>query len=108
MTVNDPCTMADKFEEAATYIEDHGWTQGVFEDGRGAVCALGAIRAVSAEKFNLRCDMDEVLGAEIRAHTRFVNVPAWNDYKSRTSPVTVIQTMRGLATKLRRASGGCE
>lgn len=31
---------------AARYIEEHGWTQGTFQDETGAVCATGAVNAV--------------------------------------------------------------
>lgn len=120
------CQVADTLDAAADYIEEHGWTQEIMRDGLGAVCALGAIRGALdgyGDKLtdnslmppvygwgSPRADLErmtrDVLEYHINQSTRFTEIAAWNDYKGRKGPATVVETMRRVA-RIERAEEGC-
>lgn len=71
---------ADLLEQAADYIEQHGWARGVLERGDGHVCAVGALRAVNSHGnayAPLRTSGFEALDA-LEQHIGG-SAPQWND-----------------------------
>ncbi|MFJ1993003.1 DUF6197 family protein [Streptomyces asiaticus] len=104
---------------AADYIEAHGWRQGSMRGPDGAVCALGAIRAVSptgpsgqtapeeraaraalAEYLELRPDPGDP--SPLAAHPSSL-VTAWNDRAENAAQV--VTAMRHTAKHL---TGGAQ
>ena len=59
---------SELLRRGADYIDEHGWIRGKFEVG-GAVCAIGALQAVSGERyFGFPRSGDAVLNAVVRLH----------------------------------------
>lgn len=118
------CQIADVLDGGASYIEEHGWTQGMLEDREtGAVCALGALWRASVGTNHDRDDYvswtdprrmtynaaTNALNSHIdEVYLAFSSVAQWNDFKGRKTPHSVTSTMRKLAKSLRTEAGNCE
>lgn len=91
--MSTPQTPADVLDAAADYIDEHGWTQNVYEDEEGACCAMGGILRVS--------DPDSAYFAEdaLQRHLGRTIVQ-WNDTADQTA-ANVTHTMREVAASLR-------
>jgi hypothetical protein len=92
--------LATVLHQAQTRLEA-GWCTGALRDEAGAVCLIGAIRAVSAsrrEADDASALLLEVVQREFGGDT----VPSWND--AQTSPRPVILAL-GRAAELAHARG---
>jgi hypothetical protein len=96
MSDDDYEAVADLLDDAAGYIETHGWTQRVYADPNGRVCALGAIGIVG-----------RVVGPVVVTHAVLAlrdtighSVAFWNDHPDRTEQ-QVRDTLRAAAKGLR-------
>lgn len=121
-----PQEIATVLDEAAAYMEEHGWTQDVSIDWKtGAVCAVGAIMRVTGHNihldihdkfvgrdaayaypsrglYQLRSAAEGALRKEVLGESiLFDSIPKWNDYKGRKSGKSVIAAFRATAAKLR-------
>lgn len=108
--------IADYIEQAAQYIEVHGWCQREYETPNGNVCAMGALASVTGYDFlfngeavwELYRDVRHALGVYVSSNTdpefwtnRYgVAISEWNDHPEQTAD-EVIKTMRACAAKLR-------
>ena len=84
-------TPDEVLDRAADEITIRGWTQGLFEDPEGRVCAVGAINRTTAQATE-RIRAGWVLTFFIQGQ-----VPIWNDAPGRTQD-EVVDTFR-LAAK---------
>jgi hypothetical protein len=101
----DHIAVADVLDDAADYIEKHGWCQNRLTDIAGRVCAAGAIRAA------LGIAESEIPGDTYHAvrHaiyrvaplTHEVPLPSWNDAPDRTEQ-DVLDMFRAAAKAERR------
>lgn len=94
--------VANLCDDAANYIDTHGWIQGDYKDLTGAVCTLGAMKAVAGDIGDL---VEPVVSAHraVSKHLGFaggLHVADWNDETGRTVD-EVVQVLRDVATKHR-------
>lgn len=92
--------VSDILNNAATLIEERGWTQGRSEDSEGRLCLVGAVcRYRITGPFSLYDDV-------FRALHRWVytgDLADWNDAPKRTA-AEVIFALRGVAS-IEKAAG---
>jgi hypothetical protein len=81
---------------AATYIEEYGWCQGVWETKSGAVCASRAItRGIGGISPYLSVALGQA-HARLQRHLGGRSIPAWNDDYGNTKE-NVVKTLRKTA-----------
>lgn len=88
--------MANKLNEAADYIEAHGWFQGDFENESGQVCSLGAIQKVTEHGTEYTENYNILLEAILEKTGNYFFIATWNDHPERTQD-EVVSTMRKAA-----------
>lgn len=99
--------LADIYDTAASYIEEHGWTQGEEKNAAGQVCLVGGFRwgtrlsntwATSEWAMGM---LQSLLGlASPNYDFGLCPLVAWNDNPARTQD-EVVNVLRGYANKLR-------
>ena len=77
--------------DAADYIEEHGWCQYEPANRKGAVCAVGALMAVSSSP-SIKLDAIELVKLVIGQW----HIPNWNDAPERTKE-EVVSALRAAA-----------
>ena len=97
--------LAEVYERAAEYLEEHGWRQ--FELGKDTEprCFNGATWSASCELFGLhsrgeKWEAASKFAAQVLELRDFSQIPYWNDADDRTAD-EVINTLHALANKLR-------
>lgn len=79
-------------KRAGDIIRGRGWHQGSWNDERGAVCALAAIKLATGGDSSAEADAVTVLLARIRSdlgHDTY-SVPGWNDSRRSASQVLTL------------------
>ncbi len=90
--------VANVLDDAADYIEQHGWTRNRMQVF-GRVCSVGAIAKIDmgsggqAAQTALTGYLSDLLGEEI-------SIVRWNDGRAKNT-VEVLDTFRGAAKRLR-------
>lgn len=100
-------TPAEILDRAAIVIDYQGWTQGLFQDFDGKVCAIGAMRMgaglyADPRREHLHVEPHELIEAKCamcHAVKRF-HVHHWNDEPGRTKG-EVTSMLRAVAATLR-------
>ncbi|WP_069874511.1 DUF6197 family protein [Streptomyces malaysiensis] len=77
-----PVTPSEFLEATSRHITEHGWTQHVLEDDRGAMCIRGAERALIRSGTGTRRTARQA-NTHFRHVTGAVAIPAWNDWLAR-------------------------
>jgi hypothetical protein len=100
----DPRQTIQDLENAVEYLITHGWAQGYDFDGKGNVCAFGAIRGVTGDdnpQFVSEQTRDRCSNAG-RAFYRFMgqDIVTWNDMEGRTKH-EVIRALETVANALK-------
>lgn len=95
-------TPAEVLDDAADYIEEHGWCQGSLFSQTGSVCAEGALRKASGLRLSQPMGDNGVAHQAWDSLHRFIgrNIPTWNDDDTTTEEL-VTKTMRACAADLR-------
>jgi hypothetical protein len=101
----DPRQTIQDLTDAVEYLETHGWAQGYDFDGKGNVCAFGAIRGVTGDdnaQFVSEQTRDRCSNAG-RAFYRIMgqDIVTWNDMQGRTK-FEVIRALQTVADALRK------
>jgi hypothetical protein len=81
--------------DAADYIVQHGWCQGIFQASGGQVCAIGALRNVADEQ-----EWAWAAAEQLASYIGYHRVPEWNDSPARTS-YQVIGALRAAAREMK-------
>jgi len=81
--------------DAADYIVQHGWCQGLFEGAGGQVCAIGALRNVSDEQ-----EWAWAAAERLSEHVGYHRIPEWNDSPARNQH-QVIAALRAAAREMK-------
>lgn len=98
MTETQQQRMAELARRAANIIDENGLFQGDFYDpwakdsDRCAVCAVGALRLVLANRPDAEPDDTELLTTTVDSFATFLGVPSipdWNDEPGRTAEEVV-------------------
>jgi hypothetical protein len=81
-------------EQAAKWIEENGWRQGVGTDPRDGLCLI-----VVLVKLNLPISVDDALRSDLAAlEVPPISLPLWNDAPGRTKD-QVLKLLRGTLTR---------
>jgi len=96
--VTAPQSVPDVLDAAADYIDQHGWTQGVFDDDEGHVCVREAINRTAPSILDAFRAASALMDAVGDGATN------WNDADGRTQD-EVTAKLREVAAAQREAAG---